>query len=250
MSDHQTRNKLLEEYEDALMRLVVYDAAELEGQSLLEESKRLRVSPEWKSSPEAQQKFLRRLNAAYSENKRKVVKRTLYKALRMSVISLLVVTTVFIIAMTTVQAFRATVMNLWLDIGPAYTSFRLKGSEVVDSELVSWTNAYVPTYIPEGYKLSTFSVGKLYKRIVFEDDQEPGSTISYIELSSASHLNIDTEDASRFETVLINGYNATLVLKNDTVTIVWEMDGILFTIQAQTSVDIAIKIAEGVRFVK
>ncbi|KAF0195413.1 MAG: hypothetical protein FD169_1382 [Bacillota bacterium] len=61
---------------------------------------------------------------------------------------------------------------------------------------------------------------------------------------------VDTEDASRFEPILINGKDGMLVMKHDVVTIVWEMDSLLFVLQARTSMDMAIRIAEGVRYIK
>ncbi|GAB6173595.1 hypothetical protein JCM15765_30730 [Paradesulfitobacterium aromaticivorans] len=49
--------------------------------------------------------------------------------------------------------------------------------------------------------------------------------------------------------ISINGHEGTLVVKKSMVTIVWEMDNHMFTVQAQTSEDTAVKIAEGVKYV-
>lgn len=143
-------------------------------------------------------------------------------------------------------------MNLWLDIRPEYTAFKLRErDDAADSAsmIVNWSNAYVPTYIPEGYELSSFSTTEGSKTIVFEKDQEE-SYIIYREMGESRSPAVDTEDASRFEDVLISGRRGTLVEKNGMITIVWEMDNRLFMVHAQTSVDVAIRIAEGVQYIK
>ena len=107
-----------------------------------------------------------------------------------------------------------------MDIQPKYTSFQLKESDSGSdggSPVVSWTKAYVPTYIPDGYKVSNISNGKLLKKIEFKNQQ--GSLITYTELSEGSSPAVDTENASAFETVSINGHEETLVVKNSLVTI-------------------------------
>ncbi len=61
---------------------------------------------------------------------------------------------------------------------------------------------------------------------------------------------VDTEDADRFEAIRINGYEGTLMGKNNMVTIVWEMDALLFMVQVQTDVAVAVRIAEGVKYIR
>ena len=114
---------------------------------------------------------------------------------------------------------------------------------------VNWTNAYVPTYIPEGYEVSSFSYNDGFKRIVFENASTQ-TFILYTEMDEASNLVVDTENADRFEEIILNGQSGTLVVKNSLITIVWEQGGRLFMIKTQTEVRTAIKMAEGVKFIK
>lgn len=252
MHSDVSRIKLLEEYEDGLMRLVMHELAEHEGELYLKESKALRDSREAGPSPEALEKFSKRLDAELKKQRAKTRQLYFPKAMNVAVVAMLAVVFVFLTAMTTVQAFRTRVMNLWLDVRPEYTSFRLRGSsDANDSSIVvNWTNAYVPTYIPEGFIVSTWSYSMAYKRITFENSQDRTSFTLYLELDESDNPVIDTEDASRFEPILINGKDGMLVMKNDVVSIVWEMDSLLFVLQARTSMDMAIRIAEGVRYIK
>jgi hypothetical protein len=58
-----------------------------------------------------------------------------------------------------------------MDIQQEYTSFELKnnnnGSEG-GGAAIDWRNAYVPTYIPDGYKISDSTNSELLRRIKFD----------------------------------------------------------------------------------
>jgi len=73
---------------------------------------------------------------------------------------------------------------------------------------------------------------------------------SKTELSSGAKPALDTENASVFETVNINEHQGTVVMKNSLVTIIWAMNDRMFMIREQIETDMAIKLAEGVKYVK
>ena len=245
------RDKLREEYEDALLKMLMHDAAEYEGKAFLEEMQSLEGSSDSKPSELALKRFSKQLDMELRKQRQTERKRIAFIALRTIAISLVAIFVVFFTAMTTVSAFRTRVLNIWMDIRPEYTAFQLRGGDSTEggSMIVNWINAYVPTYIPEGYEVSSFSYSEGFKRIVFENT--PAQTfILYTELDEASNLVVDTENADRFEEISINGHIGTLVLKNNMVTIVWEQRGRMFMIQAQADVGTVIKMAEGVKFLK
>ena len=61
---------------------------------------------------------------------------------------------------------------------------------------------------------------------------------------------LDTENASVIETISINGHEGTVVVKNSLVTIIWSMNKRMFMIRAQTEKDMAVKMAEGVKYIE
>lgn len=251
MSNDDRRKRLEGEYEEALMKLIMDDVAEYEGQLLLDESKRLRESGEFESSPEAVQRFTKRLDAEFAKRRRKGYTKHVVKALRVTAACLLVIIIAFATAMTTAQAFRAKVMNLLISIYPEYTAFKLVGSDTASkgNPVINWRNSYVPTYAPEGYEVDSFEYGAGYKRITFVNAQDQ-TFITYRELDESNSPLLDTENASRLEVIYVNNHSTTLVVKNGVVSLVWEMDNLMFFIHTRTSVDTAIKVAEGVKFVK
>jgi hypothetical protein len=138
-----------------------------------------------------------------------------------------------------------------MDIQKEYTSFQLKesssGSEG-SSTIVDWRGDYVPTYIPDGYEVSAVSDGNLLKTIEFKNPQ--GSLITYTELSEGTKPALDTENASVFEAVSVNGHEGTLVVKNSLVTIIWAMQDRIFMIRGEIEKDMAVKMAEGVKYIE
>lgn len=249
-SGSEPGNKLRENYEQALFQLVMHDAAGREGSCLLEENQKLKALAESRPSEEALRKFTEQLDAHLRKKKADARRKQLPRLLRRMAVAAVAICFVFFTAMTTVQAFRVKVMNIWMEIQPEFTIFRLKEDSIGtsgDNLVVNWTNAYVPTYIPEGYTVGSMSINEPAREIVYTRGD---SSIIYTELDASSSPVIDTENASRLETVNINGHTGTLVQKNGVTTIVWDMDGRLFLIQAWTDADTAIKVAEGVKYVK
>ena len=72
MNSSQTRKELLEQYEDSLLRLVMHDVAEQDGQIFLDESKALKDSLESRPSPEALERFTRGLDAELKKQRSQI----------------------------------------------------------------------------------------------------------------------------------------------------------------------------------
>ncbi|WP_347487756.1 DUF4367 domain-containing protein [Desulfoscipio sp. XC116] len=244
----QIRKKLYEEYEDSLFKLIMHDVAEKEGKLFLEEKEKLKNAVEFLPSAEAFKRFSQQLDAHLKKPLTYARTQRIFKALNRFAVAMLIVIVLSSIAVTSVEALKVRVLNLLMDIQPEYTSLELKdnGSDS-GSLIINCHKAYIPTYIPAGFKVSAISNGKLLRKIEFKNQQ--GSFITYTELSEGSKPALDTENASIFETVDINGHEGTLVVKDSLVTIIWGMNNRMFVIRAQTGKDTAIKVAEGVEYI-
>jgi len=249
-SSEQVRQRLYEEYEDSLFKLIMHDAAEKEGRLFLEEKEKLENSPEFLPSLGAIQKFSQQLDAQLKSSKAYARRRRMGQALNRAAVAMLIVMVIFFTTVATVEAVRVRILNFLMDIQQEYTSFQLKdsssGSEG-DSATIDWHQAYVPTYIPDGYAVSATSQNENYKKI--ESTNSQGSLITYLELSAGHTPALDTENASVFEGVSINGHEGALVVKNSLATIIWSMHDRMFIIQAPIEKDMAVKIAEGVKYI-
>lgn len=249
-SSQSMQKKLFEEYEDSLFRLVMHETAEIEGKALLDEREILKNDPAFVPSEEAVQRFSSQLDNILKRKKANALRQKTIKILNRSAVAMLIVIILLFTTVASVQAIRVKVLNFFMDIQPKYTSYQVNenGNGSGNGEpVVNWTKAYVPTYIPEGYKVNSSSNSETFKKIVFGNHQ--GMIIIYTELNEGSIAQSDTENASTFKEISINGHNGTLAEKNSTVTIVWEMEDHIFTINAPTDQETAIKIAESVKYI-
>lgn len=236
--------KLNAEYEDALFRIIMSEAAEREGRLIYEEYMKS------KTSHEVPQKEYDRFYALL-DSKLKIEKRNRRiptKILFKTTAAVLAIIIMCSVLMVNVEAFRLKVLNLLISIEPRYTSIQISDSDG-SNLIVDWKSAYVPTYIPEGFKLERVSSSSTAKLLYFikEDDK---STITYMECGSTYGIAIDTEGASLIEEIEISGHKGTLSVKGSTTTVAWIIDDRLFSIQGQADTDEIIKMAESVKFFK
>ncbi|TEB15565.1 hypothetical protein Psfp_02060 [Pelotomaculum sp. FP] len=249
-SPEQIRKRLYEEYEDSLFKLVMHDAAEKEGKLFLEEKEKLKNDLDCMPCDSGLKRFSQQLDAHLKKPKAYAKRQRVLKALNRVALAMLAVIVILFASVATVQAVRVRVLNFLMDIQQEYTSFQLKdsssGSEG-NSAAINWHKAYVPTYIPDGYEVSAISNSEPLKRIEFKNPQ--GVLITYIELSEGNKPALDTEDASAFEPVSINGHEGSLIVKNSLVTVIWAMNDRMFMIRGQMEKDTAVKMAEGVKYI-
>jgi hypothetical protein len=196
-SSGQVRKKLYEEYEDSLFKLIMHDAADKEGRLFLEEKEKLKNDPEFLPSQAAIQRFSQQLDAQLKKSKAYDRRRRIWQALNRAAVAMLIVIAILFTTVAAVEAVRVRVLNFLIDIQKEYTSFQLKdsnrGSER-GSAIIDWRQAYVPTFIPDGYEVSAVSDGKLLKTIEFKNPQ--GSLVTYTELNAGTKPALDTENAS------------------------------------------------------
>ncbi len=244
------REKLLEEYEDSLFKLAMYDLAAEEGKLLLEENKKLKNDPDFQPGEAAYQKFAEQLDIHLKKKEAHTTRRNRPKLLSKFAIAASIAVLLLFTTVASVEAVRLRVLNFLVDVRQEYTSFSLKESEnnsYSETPAVNWSKSYVPTYIPEGYEVSSISDGSLSKIIEFVNSQ--GSLITYMELSEGNKILLDTENASDFETIKINEHEGSMVMKNFLVTIIWAMDERMFLIRGEVEKNAVIKMAEGVKYV-
>ncbi len=237
--------------EDSLFKLVMYDASEKEGQLFLEEKEKLKNDPEFLPSPTTVQKFSQQLDAQLKKAKAYARRRRIWQALNKAAIAMLIMLAILGTTVVTVEAVRVRMLNFLMDIQQEYTSFQLQdsnnGSEG-GSTTIDWHQAYSPTYIPDGYEVYDGTKNERSRIIEFQNHQ--GASITYMELSEGNKPALDTENASVFETVGINGHKGTIVVKNSLATVIWAMNDRMFIIRGQIGKDTAVKMAEGVKYIE
>lgn len=238
--------KIYRDFEDALFRAAVHRAAETEGEGLHSEDDSLDVVIDIGERRAQFQALLdRRLQKSENENPFRSK-----RAIRKGAIVLAAVFVLFAISMITVSAFRNQIFRFVLDITEEFTIFQLHKNEGdTNSQLIEdWENAYMPTYVPEGYVTGELYFGSDTKLITFIHSQDENQNIYYSEYAGSSTIALDTENADMVEPVDIRGTEGMVVLKGDRVTIIWTIDDKMFTVFGYADQEIMLKIAESVIF--
>lgn len=246
-----SREALQDNYEDALLRLVMADYAIAEGGEFLWENEELKKNTDYQVTPEKLRKFQRVIGNAFYKRNLKTMLASTYRSVNKVAAVFIIISVMLFTSVMSVQAFRVSILNFLIGFEEEFTSIQLGDSHsnsIIGSNVyVTWTDAYVPTYIPDGFMVTRLSNEQGYKYIDYAHDD--GRAITYYELSAMYESNIDTENAERIEYTEVQGYDALFLEKDDKLSVTWAIEDRLFVISGQVSDDELFKIAEGVRFI-
>jgi len=132
-----------------------------------------------------------------------------------------------------------------------YTTIELDESADSNSDLnpiVDWANSYAPTYLPEGFQIAKESETDTFKSITIVNKE--GLFIKYQQFIQSASINFDTENAASIENIQIGDNDATLIVKDSLISIIWNQDHAYFVISSQLGRDETIKFAESVKFIR
>lgn len=224
--------KLLDQYEDAVLRIVMYRVAQEDGKRLLEEAEQLEQE-DFQVPEELDEKCLELIRTAsalakqgpsQTSAKRRFRLRTVGKVLLAAVLAAVLL---FTVAFATVEEFRIGVLNFFLELEENGSTFFFR-PEDADVPL----NASGPLelrdgmpfefgYIPEGYELLAKNANNSEGNgvsyfIAYEnsDDAYDNFNFEIGPISEGTGLFIDTEDAT-IENIKMYGHDGYWVKKID-----------------------------------
>jgi hypothetical protein len=240
-----------EAYEDGLVRVIMNKVAESEGKLLFEEAEKLNKEHENLPSPESIKRFTILLDLHLKKARKVQKSHNVSRILSKSAVAIMDIIVILSAMAFSVQAFRVRVLNFLISAETKYTSLQLNDADSQDNGklIVDWINEYVPTYMPDGYEVYSFSYTDAIRKIIFNNTAD-NSTVVYTEYISTDTIVVGTENASLVEKVKVNDQDGTISIKDSMTSIAWTMDNRLFVFQGDMSRDKAIKMAEGVKFIK
>ncbi len=234
---------LLENYEDAMMRLVMYRIAQEDGRRLLEEAEELERSG-FEVPKELDEKCLKLIEKSCASVKRKTAPVPtgaveddfphhfrLHKVGQIVAAAILAAVLLFGVAYAVNDDFRVNVLNFFLELRENGTQFffRSEGTEAIipNTPWSSDTDKDFPfefTYIPEGYEVfhqeeKPFGgIGILYSCRYYDPNSDGDNFYFEIgPISEGTGLFVDTEDAA-ITNMTINGCSGQLIQKTDPIS--------------------------------
>lgn len=212
------REKLVQQYEDALFALLMDEVAQAEGEEALRLNERLQQDPDAAIPEVTQRRCERTIRNAFAKQTARRVRRSTWKVLqRVAVVAMLGV-----ILLTTAFAafpqFRVTTLNAILDVYDSYSELRAPqgydrsrdGETVVKDDLVYHYNIALE-WVPDGYEFQEEFSGPS-DRVIFMNKEDSEVYVRVTPIEPGMVYQYDTEDVQETD-VTIQGYPAKLYLK-------------------------------------
>ena len=221
------KEKVVEQYEDSMFKLLMYEYAEKEGQQILDEADRLNANADSDLPDGLDIGIYKKIDAIYSAKARRAKVHKIEKRLSKVAIIVLACGIVFATLFSSVSAFRETVYRLISSNEFLNTDTNLREAEnqinsleiAGGDEIVVPVGTYLPSWIPEGYSLKSYNSKPGEVCAVFGNNQN--NLILYFEYENDQMLGIDTENVDIVENIMVRNFNGILLTKETVVSVTW-----------------------------
>lgn len=241
------REKLLEQYEDALFSLLMDEFAESEGKAALEENERLKADPNFVVPKELQQRCRRTISHYFAkrsiERMGHIFAGVMRKTAMIALIAMLLFTTAFAVS----ADVRIKTLNWIIEVFDDRTEFSFVEQESIDN-IKNHGKEVVVEWIPEGFSQCNQSENKFAFRMDYCSDDGEEFSIAVFDGTNMK-FGVDTEDAE-VESVDVQGEEGIMASKNGIIQIAWANQELhsYFNVNGPESMkEDLIKVAQGVK---
>lgn len=245
------RNRLQEEQEELLLKMALVRYFEREDANL-----RAAVA-ERPDLPAGMESTEHAVDRAMRQQHWKVVGQKVWRASAKVVTRAAVVFLTFFIFLTTAFAASAPVRDAIYKIlfshEDRYTLVQIDptvSDAFIDADLYTWEHCFAPTYLPKGYKLTTFDDIAGNMLIVRYEKGKNFIQINQAPANVQSSIHIDSENAQTTKPITIGNSEGIYNLKDGKTQIVWQVGGCLVDVISNEDTDEVIKVAQGVQLLR
>lgn len=214
------RERLVEQYEDALFSLIMDEVAETEGRKAIEENQRLKESGEVVIPEElnrlCKQTIRRKTAGKHLKRYGKGFGKVLNKVAIVALMALLLFTTAF----ATSESFRVKTLNFVMEVFDDRTEIKfVPGDTDTDSTAVPEITA---GWLPEGFELTHTDMHEANRVYEYANsDNTAYIAVNIMEMTSVN-MTLDTEDAKTLSHQ-VQGEDAVMVDKGHIKQLVWKL---------------------------
>lgn len=154
----------------------------------------------------------------------------------------------------TSEAARHKIINFAIEVEKEFTNIHFQhdpkkedksNESSLDMIPKDWSNVYIPSYIPEGFKIINTVLNSSAKTIFYANEE--GLQITFRQYNSEKmELMIDTEDV-QIERILINGVEGLISEKEGLTILVWHDYGNSFYLGSEIEREEIVKMAKNIR---
>lgn len=246
-----SKNRLQEEQEELLLKMALVRYFEREDANLRAAVAKCPDLPENRESAE------HAVDRAMRQQHWKAVGQKVWRASAKVVTRAAVVFLTFFIFLTTAFAASAPVRDAIYKIlfshEDRYTLVQIDptvSDAFIDADLYTWEHCFAPTYLPKGYKLTTFDDIAGNMLIVRYEKGKNFIQINQAPANVQSSIHIDSENAQTTKPITIGNSEGIYNLKDGKTQIVWQVGGCLVDVIPNEDTDEVIKVAQGVQLLR
>lgn len=262
------REKLVEQYEDALFELLMDEVAQMEGEQAIQLNEKLNADPQYAVPESVQRRCEKTIRSSLAKQGHKRVGKRAFKVFQHISVAVMTIMLLFTTAFAVSEPVRRWSLNALLTINEEFGEIRFTEDRTVqtpppaDSDLEYHYNIGLE-YVPEGYEVEDGRVSSIGNNsVTYMDENEREIRVSVYPFSSAGVYHFDTEDAD-IQSVPIQGNDALLITKQVEATgeiesytersVIWtdSIQQFLINVYASSlAEEEVLQVAEGVRWIK
>ncbi len=224
------------EYNKRVLKNVLEDMCEENDKVFLKEIEESKGDPHFANTKDSDKKIQKALSDSTKGINRKRRKKVMIRVASVILVLLACVS----VATLSVKGFREKIWEFLTNIGnPSYSLFVSSGDDDTN-KLSAYEGQYIPTWIPDGYEVSSVGNNAYHKSIDFKNSN--GKTISYSEhpKSNDAQFYIDKESSDSYEVSTVNDRETIIASKNGVITlIVKETDAIIQVVFNDSNINVA-----------
>ena len=241
-------NDIAREHEEALLKLVVYEAVKAKCAEYMAEA----AAADIDISETADARAKKLIDKEYRKHRIKSSGKTATKLIRRVAVAVAIVFTLTFGVTMSVQAFRDSFTRFLLTFYSDSTRLELiqensSGNRIESGQYLGF-DQHAPTYIPEGFIVKSLTMTDGDMDIYYEDDE--GKVISFSRYASDSATHIDSEHADAISTVDISGAQGMLVVEDSMTTVTWNTENHYFVLFTYLNEEETLKIARSVKILE
>ena len=215
------RERLQENYEDALFALMMDGLARQEGERLMRENEALRETPAAAVPEDVTRRCLQTVRRALFRRRHRMSAKGIGRALGRLAVAAALVVALFTAAFAASPDFRAGTLNMVLALSEKAAIWRFPSSGYSAFDI----NSEEPPHVslgqqPEGYDIASIEEDPFRTTVLYTSPA--GETIDLTAFrADGSTLNVYTENADYYEQTTIHGYTAIVVDRLGRTSITW-----------------------------
>ncbi len=248
------REKLMENYEDALFAILMDKVAEEEGARLREENKRLMDDPDAEVPEEIDAAARQTIRKAFAGQNRKNAYRIVGKIVNRVAVAVLICSLLFVTAYAAFPEVQLRTLNLLIQTSDVASRLVI----VSDEDSTAHENPANETITLCGYSFPDLNGFIIVEKnedkhggwMKLENDRDGALRIEITK--GINTIYVDSENAERTNDVVIKGYSGILVEKDSRITIAWsetEINTSIALVVTNLSSDFALHVAEQIIYV-